>query len=276
MLVGVLDFCPLLTKHGEGFQLKYSIGTFLFDHTLRGKRLNNGLLLNPPTPSSPCVTVLDRWSALRICFASNSTEGQDVSTNARVRKCLREASCQPKRDVQVQPQESVREKKGLISDKRTCYPADPLGPTPGLHCACGEYCWTKESILCISGATAEVSGPRCGPWWLCCSSAVIWSVSCGILIESEAFQINPETSGLPARASWRGRVTAWSRLFTEPWNVPSTTWFPFLSLLGRLPVLQARLTVSQTQTGPQATSGCNSSFIPPSNTSAWGKRENLI
>lgn len=156
---------------------------------------------SPPTPSSPCVTVLDRWSALRICFASNSTEGQDVSTNARVRKCLREASCQPERDVQVQPQESVREKKRLISDKRACYPSDPPGPTPILHCACGGYCWTKESILCISGAAAEDSGPRCGPWWLFCSGAVIWSVSCGILIESEAFQINPETFGLPARAT---------------------------------------------------------------------------
>lgn len=106
--------------------------------------------------------VLDRWSALRICFASDSTEGQDVSTIARAPKCLREASRQPERDVQVQPQESVREKKRLISDKRMCYPSDPLGPTPVLHCACGGYCWTKESILCISGAMAEVPEPRCG------------------------------------------------------------------------------------------------------------------
>lgn len=36
--------------------------------------------------------------------------------------------------------------------------------------------------------------------WLCCSSAVIWSVSCGILIESEVFHVNPETSRLPSRA----------------------------------------------------------------------------
>lgn len=145
--------------------------------------------------------VLDRWSALRICFASNLTEGQDVGTNAPARQCLREASCQPERDVQAQPQESVREKKKPISDKRTCYPSDPLGPDPALHCACGGYCWKKESILCISGATADLLGRRCGPWWLCCSSRVIWSVSGGILIESEAFQINPETSRLPARAT---------------------------------------------------------------------------
>lgn len=50
MLVVVLDFCPPLTKHGECFQLKYSIGTFLFDHTLRGEELNNGLLVTPQPP----------------------------------------------------------------------------------------------------------------------------------------------------------------------------------------------------------------------------------
>lgn len=107
------------------------------------------------------------------------------------------------------------------------------------------------------------------PWWLCCSVTVIWSVSCGIVIESEASQINPKTSGLPARATSKSKgrsvVTFTQKILerAEHHVVPL-----FRPLHPVFPALQASLTVSQTPTGPQATSGCNSPFIPPSNTSA--------
>lgn len=110
-------------------------------------------------------------------------------------------------------------------------------------------------------------------WWACCSAAVIWSVSCGILIESEAFQINPETSGLPARATSESRGHTFILRALE--RAEQHVFPPFSWLLGHSPVFQARLTVGQTQTGPQATSGGNCRCIPL-NTSAWWKRENLI
>lgn len=151
---------------------------------------------------------LHRCSALHVCFVSNPTEGQGVSANARALKCSRAAGRQPERDVQVQPQEFVREKKGLyalsLRSSGTC-------SNPPL-CRLVGCCRTKESILCISGDAAEVSGPSPR---LRCSRAVIRFVSCGILIESEAFQINPETPGLHARAPSKSKGSQRCHIYPE-------------------------------------------------------------
>lgn len=128
----------------------------------------------------------------------------------------------------------------------------------------------QKNQFCASAEPGgEVPGPSSRPRGGSVA-AVIWSVSCGILIESEAFQINPETSGLPAGATSRSegrRVVTFTQRILERAKTPRAPP-PFPCPAPRLPVLQAGLTVSQTPTGPQATSGCNSPFIPPSTPSA--------
>lgn len=93
-------------------------------------------------------------------------------------------------------------------------------------------------------------GPRASVW-LCCSSAVIWSVSCGILIESEVFHVNPETSGLPSRTRSESKGHSLVTFTQRTLERAKPHVVPFSSFLARLLVLQARLTMSQTQTGPQ-------------------------
>lgn len=103
---------------------------------------------------------LDRWSARRVCFVSNSTAGQDVSANARALKCLREASCQPERGVQVQPQESVGEKKRLISDR-----ANMSVRSSGTHSSPPLCVWwiVLDKRINFVRQRSQYRGPRCGP-----------------------------------------------------------------------------------------------------------------
>lgn len=185
------------------------------------------------------ASALHRWSARRVCFISKSTAGQDVSADARLSSVCARRSAKPSVASKCSRRNLLERRRGCFQTERT-RPAGPRGPAPLLRCACGGYCWTKESILCISGARAEVPGPSLWPRGGC-AAAVIWSVSCGILIESEAFQINPETSGLPAGATskseGRRMVTFTQRILERaetprgsPFSVPSA---PFAGSPGR-------------------------------------------
>lgn len=98
--------------------------------------------------------------------------------------------------IQAQPQESVREKRRLISDQRTTFSGRSSGTrsSPPFWRAVDSV--GQKNQFC---ASAEPGGGGGG-------GTVICSVSSGILIESEAFQINPETPTPPPR---EGHVGEW-------------------------------------------------------------------
>lgn len=103
-------------------------------------------------------------------FKPDSRAGRQRG-RAGSRVFLRGAICQPERGVQVQPQESVGEKKRLISDR-----ANPSGSSSGTRSSlCVRWTLLDKRINFVHqrsqgrGAGALVAAP----WWLCCSGNLL-------------------------------------------------------------------------------------------------------